>query len=316
MLSVVLPNLNHSRFLPAAFDALATQTRQLDELIVIDDASTDESVSVITAHLSRFANARLIRNETNLGVVRNMNIGLESARGDLIAFAAADDVVYPHFFESACALLGAFPQAAFASGRTDIIDADGVRVGSLNSPSPLDRPGYIDPPTAAAFLVHDDGWFTGNATLFRRRLLLDEGGFPEELSGFTDGFLSRVLVVKYGACYSLEVFGAWRRLETGLAWSQTEDMAWVTRMADLAVDKMHQSGAPFHPDYPSRWKGRYIFGAKRFTLSNRRKRARSKGVLPYVVAGMQEAVGTIGLFLRFRPRDFFAVMRRRLTRKS
>ncbi len=127
MLSVVLPNFNHSQFLPAAFDALAAQTRPADELIVIDDASVDESVAVITAHLSRFANARLIRNEKNLGVVRNMNIGLELARGDVIAFAAADDVIYPCFFERACALLDAFPQAAFASGRTDIIDADGVR---------------------------------------------------------------------------------------------------------------------------------------------------------------------------------------------
>lgn len=316
MLSVILPNFNHSRFLPAALDALASQTQPVDELIVIDDASTDESVAVITAHLSRFSNARLIRNEKNLGVVRNMNVGLEMARGDLIAFAAADDVVYPRFLERACALLDAFPQAAFVSGRTDIIDADGIKVSSLNSPSPLDRPGFIDARSAATCLLHDDGWFTGNATLFRRKLLLDEGGFPEDLSGFTDGFVSRVLAVKYGACYTPEVFGAWRRLETGLAWSQTEDMAWVSSMADLAVDRMRQSGAPFHQDYPDRWKGRYIFGAMRFALGNRRKRARARGLLPFLVAAVQEAVGTIGLFLWLRPRDCLAVVRRRLTQKS
>lgn len=316
MLSVVLPNFNHSRFLPAALDALAAQTRPVDELIVIDDASTDESVAVITAHLSQFTNARLIRNEKNLGVVRNMNIGLKLAGGDLIAFAAADDVTAPRFFERGCALLDAFPQAAFASGQTDIIDADGVRVGALASSSPLDHPGYIDPQSAATFLLHDDAWFTGNATLFRRKLLLDEGGFPEELSGFTDGYVSRVLAVKYGACYAPEAFGAWRRLPTGLAWSQTEDMNWVARMADLGVEKMRKSGAPFHPDYPGRWKGRYFFGAKRFALVNRRKRAKAKGFLPFVLAGMQEVVWTIGLFLWFRPRDFLAVLRRRLTRMS
>ena len=47
MLSVVLTSYNYARFLPAALEALAAQTRALDELIVIDDKSTDNSVAAL-----------------------------------------------------------------------------------------------------------------------------------------------------------------------------------------------------------------------------------------------------------------------------
>ncbi len=80
MLTVIVPNFNHSRFLGQALGALAGQTRPPDEVIVIDDASTDDSITVIEAWLPKLPNARLLRNRTNLGVVRNMNIGLELAR--------------------------------------------------------------------------------------------------------------------------------------------------------------------------------------------------------------------------------------------
>src|ERR1700722_5047191 len=108
VLTVVLSNFNHARFLPAALDALAQQLRPADELLIIDDSSTDDSVAVITACLLRLANARLHRNPANQGVIRNMNDGLRQAQGDLVYFAAADDVTYPNLFAEGVALLEAF----------------------------------------------------------------------------------------------------------------------------------------------------------------------------------------------------------------
>jgi glycosyltransferase involved in cell wall biosynthesis len=65
MLSLVLPNYNHARYLPTALEGLASQTRPLDQAIFIDDASTDESVSIFERYLPRFKNATLIRNAKN-----------------------------------------------------------------------------------------------------------------------------------------------------------------------------------------------------------------------------------------------------------
>jgi hypothetical protein len=71
--------------------------------------------------------------------------------------------------------------------------------------------------------MRDESWFTGNATIFRRSALLSVGGFPEELGAFTDGYVSRLLTVKYGSCYTPEVLVAWRQMEGGLAWACAED---------------------------------------------------------------------------------------------
>lgn len=315
MLTVVVPNFNHSRFLGQALGALVGQTRPADEVIVIDDASTDDSIAVIEAWLPKLPNARLVRNETNLGVVRNMNIGLELARGSEIAFVAADDIIYPKFFEQILALLERYPQAAFASSRTDIIDANGARVACLNAPVPLDEAGFIDSRTAAAQLMHDDAWFTGNATVFRRTCLLEVGGFPEELAAFTDGYISRLLAVSYGSCYTPQVLAAWRYMEGGVAWTYANDVLRARRIADLAEIRLRENSNLFITGYPERWKNRYIFGANRAALAHARRTAKSESPSRFALAAMREIIGCVWLFATLRPHDTLPVLRRRLKRR-
>src|SRR5687767_6237012 len=105
MLSLVLTNYNHARYLPTALEGLASQTQSVDQAIFIDDASADESVSIFEQFLPRFKNATLIRNAKNAGVVANMNRGLELSKCDFVYFAAADDLVYSKLFERATGLL-------------------------------------------------------------------------------------------------------------------------------------------------------------------------------------------------------------------
>src|SRR5215208_6594213 len=124
MLSVILTNYNHARFLPAGSGTAGPRTRPADEVIVIDDASTDDSVAVIEPFLDRFANARLVRNPANLGCAANLNRGIEIARGDIVHFAAADDVTYPRLFEQGLWLLAEHPGAALMSARIDILGED------------------------------------------------------------------------------------------------------------------------------------------------------------------------------------------------
>lgn len=315
VLTVVLPNYNHRRFLPDALRSLLAQKRQPDEIIIIDDASTDDSVAIIESFLPKLANARLIINENNLGVVRNMNMGLKLASGDFIVFVAADDITYPGFFKNALDLIEAYPAAGFVSGRTDIIDENGNRLGLLEGAVPLQQKGFIEAKVAARLLMQDDSWFTGNVSIFRSELLRSCGGFSEELSAMTDGFAGRLLAVKHGVCYTPEVFGAWRRLKGGLAWSESENLKIVEKTADLVQRRMDESGAPFAPGYPERWKGRYIFGAKRFILRNRTAASKSAGKWSFAVAVVQEILTTAWLFATLRPRDLVSVSSRRFWRK-
>lgn len=310
MLTVIQPNYNHARYLPIALEALLAQTRPADETIFIDDASTDDSVAVIKSFLPRFRNARLVCNPANQGVVRNMNIGLEMARGTVVHFAASDDITYPTFFAKGMALLEAYPQAALFSARSDTLDAAGNCHGPLPTPMPLSEPGYITPGLAAYHLMRDDSWFMGNASLFRRAPLLAAGGAPEDLGAFCDGYISRFLALKYGACFSPEVLCAWRRVEGGMAWSLAVDTQRSDELAALVERRMAEAADVFPPDYARRWRGRHVFGARRFALVQERRRAH--GALPYLKAIVREVVMIVVLFAWLRPRDLVPVVQRRL----
>lgn len=316
MLSLVLTNYNHAHYLPEALAALAAQTRPADEAIFIDDASTDDSVAILEKYLPRFKNAQIVRNPENRGVVPNMNVGLKMARGTVIHFAASDDRTYPTFFEKGMDLLAAHPAAGLFSARSDILDEAGRCHGALATPIPLTEPGYIAPTEAARLLLKDDGWFMGNASLFNRAALIEAGGFSEALHAFTDGYVSRLLALKRGACFSPEVLCAWRRVEGGVAWSQTVNLDKTLRMIALVEEKMAEAGDTFPAGYAQRWKGRHLFSTRRFGLIQERRRACASGPLACLAARVREAAMTAWLFLRLRPQDLLTVARRRLSQQT
>lgn len=68
-LSAVMPNYNHGRYLAEAIKGIAEQSRPPDEFLILDDASTDNSVQVIQPFLQRFPFLRLIRLDCNGGVL-------------------------------------------------------------------------------------------------------------------------------------------------------------------------------------------------------------------------------------------------------
>jgi glycosyltransferase involved in cell wall biosynthesis len=312
MLSVVIPNFNHGAFLRASLEAVLAQLRAADEIIVVDDASTDDSLAVVSPFLDRHPNLRLVQNARNLGCVRSLNRGLALARGSIVYFGAADDLTYPSLFARAAALLKAHPDAALFSARSDLITANGDRLGVMATPVPLRAPGFIDRAAVARFLMREDGWFMGNTTIYRRAPLLAIGGFPEDLQSFTDGYVSRLLALRHGACYSPEVLAAWRRLAGGFAWSQTVDRAQLSDLVATARRRMTEDGSPFPIGYAERWQGRYIFGARRFGLTQARRRAAARGPAAHLLAGAQEIVVTAWLFFRLRPRDVLPVAGRQL----
>ena len=76
VLSVVLPNYNHAQYLPRALDALLTQERPPDEIIVIDDCSIDGSRDIVARYAAKNPSIRLLLNDANVGVIPTLSRGL------------------------------------------------------------------------------------------------------------------------------------------------------------------------------------------------------------------------------------------------
>jgi glycosyltransferase involved in cell wall biosynthesis len=312
-LTVIMPNFNHGRFLRQSLSALLTQSRSAEEIIVIDDASMDDSVTTISSMLSGHANARLICNSTNVGPITNLNRAAKMAHGDVILFAAADDIVYPTLFEKGLALLESYDEAAFFSARSDTMDEHGTLHGIMPTPLPLAAPGFVSPALAARVLMQDDGWFMNNTALFRRELLLAIGAFPEEFSAFTDGYVARVLALKHGACFSPEVLGAWRRIAGGLAWSQADNLKRTRNLLALIKRRMEEADNIFPEGYPKRWESRSLFGIRRFALVQSCQKWAVRNPALRLPLAILKGVITLWWFFTLRPWDIPRAVQRRIS---
>lgn len=121
-ISVVVPSYNYADFIGQTLRSIFLQTRAPDELLVIDDGSTDNSVEVIEAVLRECPfESRFIKRE-NKGLCATLNEGFEKTAGEYFAYLGADDLWLPGFLESRFALLESQPEAVLAYGHAYTID--------------------------------------------------------------------------------------------------------------------------------------------------------------------------------------------------
>lgn len=97
--SVIVPVYNSEQELRDCLDSLVEQTEKDIEIIVIDDASTDNSPEIEAEYQKKYPNVKVYRNERNLGQSETRNRGVELAEGDYIAFLDSDDYVNPGMYE-------------------------------------------------------------------------------------------------------------------------------------------------------------------------------------------------------------------------
>lgn len=119
LFSVVIPNWNGARFLPTCLDSLAQQTHTALEVIVVDNASHDESQALLR---DRYPDVLLIALETNRGFTGACNVGMAAARGAIVALLNNDTEVDPGW---AAAIISAFarhPQVGSVASKMLLFD--------------------------------------------------------------------------------------------------------------------------------------------------------------------------------------------------
>lgn len=99
--SVIVPNYNHSRFLPKRLESIYGQTFQDFEVILLDDASIDDSLAILEQYAQHPKTKCLLINETNSGApFMQWQKGMEAASGEWIWVAESDDYCQPDFLET------------------------------------------------------------------------------------------------------------------------------------------------------------------------------------------------------------------------
>ncbi len=262
MLSVVMPNYNHARYLPRAIEEILNQTRPPDEFLILDDGSTDNSVEIIQSYAERCPRIRFLRNDQNQGVIDAHKRLFETAKCDYIYSGAVDDSRYPNFFELAMHMAEQHPQAGIVFGKMVIADEHGSELGIVEAQR-WQESLYATPETyRREFLdVEEPSQSLSAATIYRRDALEEVGWFRPELKSWSDTFAARAIALKYGACYVPEKFAAWRRLPESYSQSNRADPRHLLDIIARAECLMHS--AEFRDRFPARhvrrWKRRYIW---------------------------------------------------------
>ena len=133
MISVYITSFNKSFFLSEAIESVLSQTLKPHELIIIDDASTDNSREIIESYKNRYPDIiKVLHNDKNLGISRTRNRALEICSGDLVTFLDADDYFYPQKLEFESNLLNN-KNAEVVYSNFDYVNENNKVIGSFSS---------------------------------------------------------------------------------------------------------------------------------------------------------------------------------------
>jgi glycosyltransferase involved in cell wall biosynthesis len=165
-ISVVIPTFNRLQKLQHAMDSVLQQTRQVDELVVVDDGSTDgtfEWLSEISAQ-TRYPYIVALQ-QKNGGPAAARNTGIKRASGELIAFLDDDDTWHPDKMQRQLLVLQATPELALLGCASDTLKMwGGSRVVNVGEWGLVCR-----------------NRFPTSSVIARRDVLIARGGFPEDM---------------------------------------------------------------------------------------------------------------------------------------
>jgi glycosyltransferase involved in cell wall biosynthesis len=134
--SVIIPTYNRAAFIADAIESALNQTRAPDEIVVVDDGSTDET-SVI---LERFGPPVRVLRQPNRGRSAARNAGLRAATGDAVLFLDSDDMLAPHGIEHFARELESRADVGIVYSDAHLCDAQGNRIGLYSRDVPGPRP--------------------------------------------------------------------------------------------------------------------------------------------------------------------------------
>lgn len=138
LVSIGMPVYNGSRFLSAALTALVNQTFADFEVIICDDASTDDTAAICSAFMAKDRRFLYHRNPETLGAGPNFNKAFELSHGQYFKWVAHDDLIEPTYLERCVGLLLDHPDIVLCHSQT-LVD-DGTRRVPLRELTGLDSP--------------------------------------------------------------------------------------------------------------------------------------------------------------------------------
>jgi glycosyltransferase involved in cell wall biosynthesis len=217
-IAAIIPLYNGGEFIEAALESVLAQTRMPDEVIVVDDGSTDDGPARVEAIAQRYPLVKLLR-KPNGGQSSARNFGVAHSGGELIALLDQDDLWYSNHLE---VLENRFKQEhvrelGWVYSDLDRVDRSGAVVCRNLLKTALPAP---HPKRTLLECLREDMFILPSASLISRRAFEAVGGFDERLCGYEDDDLFlRIYRKGYHHVFLPIALSKWRIYDTSTSYT-------------------------------------------------------------------------------------------------
>ena len=179
LVSLGIPTFNRARFLKKTLPTLRAQTYEPLEILISDNASTDETEAFCRKMEAADSRIRYLRQTKNIGLYPNHNALIDTAQGEYLCFFHDDELYSPRLIEKEASFLEVHPEVGLVCSNWDLIDEEGKIFGSRRYDGSAVLPGraYVDQTTRSG-----RSWLNCPGTMIRRAAL---GGLRFQESGPT-----------------------------------------------------------------------------------------------------------------------------------
>jgi glycosyltransferase involved in cell wall biosynthesis len=229
LVSVIIPCFRQAHLLGEAIESVLTQSYPHFEIVVVDDGSPDDPIQIV----KRYSSVRYLR-QSNQGVSRARNSGIQISRGEYLVFLDADDRLLPNHLRTNLKAFQEHPDVGLVCGDYRWFGEEGTWHVHDCRPSPdhyatLLRRNFIGPP---------------HVVMFTRQIIQKVGGFRQDVAGSEDQELFLRIARTYPVYCHHEVIAEYRR--HGAQVSRKFDIMLKSSLTVLGLQRDHIKQNPMY----------------------------------------------------------------------
>lgn len=198
IVTVVITSYNYARFLEEALHSALHQTFQSQEILVIDDGSTDASAAIIKKYAAQDRRIRAIFHPENLGLFLTLEESISEAKGEYIHWLSADDTRAPTFLEKSMEVLLNRPECSLCCSA----DLASKKISSI--------PIYFSAKQSLDLFGKGTFSIAGHTAVFKKKTVERYNNYNHKLGFLSDWFLMHTIALHEGFAYIPEVLAFWR----------------------------------------------------------------------------------------------------------
>lgn len=215
LISVVMPAYNAQKYIRSAIESILNQSFKEFELIIVNDASTDKTLDVISPFSIKDSRIRIINNEIRLDIAGSLNKGISAAQSNIIARMDSDDISLTNRLKFQFELINSSNKIAVVGANISIVNEAGNEIATRNYPTSSEK-------LKACLFRYSP--FAHPVVMFRKKMFDEVGGYNPKYSPTEDLDLWFRLGSKYEFRSVSEPLLKYRLYETSSSHSIIKDL--------------------------------------------------------------------------------------------